>query len=75
LPWNDKLNVPTYGLRGTGTWQEDEESFPEGIVTFNGVVDMYRIEASALTKKGGLSLAYIYLTTLTVGEFVAQIDT
>ena len=69
--WNGKrwLNVPTFGLKGTGTWQEDEDS-----VEFDGTVDMYRIEASQLTKKGGVSLAYIYLTTLTVGEFVAQID-
>lgn len=69
--WNGKrgLNVPTFGLQGTGTWQEDENR-----VEFDGTVDMYRIEASQLTKKGGVSLAYIYLTTLTVGEFVAQID-
>jgi hypothetical protein len=74
--WNGKrwLYVPTYGLRGTGIWHGDEASFPGGTVTFGGTVDMYRIEASALTKKkGGVSLVYIYLTTLTVDTFEAEI--
>jgi hypothetical protein len=74
-PWpsNNKLKVPTYGLRGTGIWQEGDASFPAGIVTFAGPVVLYLIEASALTKKGGLSLTYTHIATLSDVAFEAHI--